>query len=276
MSLMLSSDCLLSQLASHGSPSDNYEGGMLPSPSSDGASLVNFDELDLSLTPSGNTTAGDLAYFESLISPEHAGATSELLNIVDPEDIVPTSDYHSSANVVQDPPEDNGASPFEVVGVQDVKDIKPSLRSTRGTKRTSKRRSGRKQAAPAQDSEDEYQPSDDGANPPKRAHRAGKEPNRNAVMAKLNREKKKAYVNSLEDRIANLEQDKAAALKQVAEQKIAWDRAQAEIVRLQTAVKASPAIAQVLRALGNDKALSFGQGQPTDTIPVQLNLSVNL
>eukprot|EP00045_Choanoeca_perplexa_P005905 m.49568 g.49568 ORF g.49568 m.49568 type:complete len:244 (-) comp13356_c1_seq4:567-1298(-) len=243
MSLMLSSDCLLSQLASHGSPSDNYEGGMLPSPSSDGASLVNFDELDLSLTPS---------------------------------DIVPTSDYHSSANVVQDPPEDNGASPFEVVGVQDVKDIKPSLRSTRGTKRTSKRRSGRKQAAPAQDSEDEYQPSDDGANPPKRAHRAGKEPNRNAVMAKLNREKKKAYVNSLEDRIANLEQDKAAALKQVAEQKIAWDRAQAEIVRLQTAVKASPAIAQVLRALGNDKALSFGQGQPTDTIPVQLNLSVNL
>jgi uncharacterized coiled-coil protein SlyX len=273
MSLILSSDCLLSQLAPHGSSQDTLEGVMLPSPSSDGHSLVSFDELDLSMTPSGN--AEDIAYLESLLSPEHAGVGSEFLNIVDPEDIVPTSDYHSSANVVQDPPEDNGLLTPSMTLPEDTKPSMEELRSTRSSKRSGKRR--KQEAASPIESEDEYQPSDD--NISKRVHRSGmssKDPKRNAVMAKLNREKKKAYVNDLEERIAQLESDKAAALKQVAQQTVAVSRAQAEIARLQAAVKSSPAIAEVLRALGNCNALSFGQGQPADTIPVQLNLSLKL
>eukprot|EP00730_Choanoeca_flexa_P017234 TRINITY_DN8272_c0_g1_i2.p1 TRINITY_DN8272_c0_g1~~TRINITY_DN8272_c0_g1_i2.p1 ORF type:complete len:269 (+),score=72.30 TRINITY_DN8272_c0_g1_i2:215-1021(+) len=268
MSLM-PSDLLLAQLAPNDGIQDTAEGHMpLQSPSSEHNS-INFDDLDLTVTPSGKDQDFGLV-FQSLISPEYAGTDSDVLNVLDPEDVVPTSDDHSSANVgVQDPPEDDGQSDT-ANGMH--------ARSTRSSKRNAQQRK-------ALDSDDEYRPSDDDGSSKgtscarKRPHRSAgaKEPNRNAIMAKLNREKKKQYVASLEEKIAALEHENTSHLQTIASQQAAFKQAQAEITRLRAAVKAAPAIASVLKTLNGDNAVRFGSPQANETtIPLQLNLSVAL
>ena len=110
-----------------------------------------------------------------------------------------------------------------------------------------------------------------------------KDPSHNAKMAKLNRERKKAYVAGLEDRVAQLEDDTERAAQREAKLTSALAAARKEIAQLQQSLQRAPALAQVLRALGNVEGLSFASAAAADkaqhsnsaVVPIQLNLRLN-
>lgn len=110
-----------------------------------------------------------------------------------------------------------------------------------------------------------------------------KDPSHNAKMAKLNRERKKAYVSGLEDRVAQLEDDAERAAQREVKLTSALAAARKEIAQLQQSLQRAPALAQVLRALGNVEGLSFASAAAADkaqhrdsaVVPIQLNLRLN-
>lgn len=93
------------------------------------------------------------------------------------------------------------------------------------------------------------------------ARRGGSEPNRNARMAKENRERKKAYVNDLEQQLAATKREKDEVASEKADLEAELAEAHAEIAQLRRSLATAPAIAQVLEALGAASAFSFN-GQP--------------
>lgn len=110
---------------------------------------------------------------------------------------------------------------------------------------------------------------------------AARDPNHNARMAKLNREKKKAYVAELEARIEDMEQqaDGARAREAALQQKLA--AAHRQIAQLQAALRAAPQLANVLNSIANSASgvvfCDPDQAAKPDSatvVPIQLNLLV--
>lgn len=86
----------------------------------------------------------------------------------------------------------------------------------------------------------------------------GGEPNRNARMAKENRERKKAYVNDLEQQLADMQQQRDAAIAAKRDVEADLAAARQEVAALRASLRGAPAIAEVLRALGSSSNyLSF-------------------
>ena len=105
-----------------------------------------------------------------------------------------------------------------------------------------------------------------------------KDPNHNARMAKLNRERKKAYVHNLEEKLAGLE--KQASLAKSREEKLVAElsTAQTQIQQLQAALKSAPQLAAVFQALGQT-TVTFNTPQEANSlsrknlvVPFQVNL----
>lgn len=96
--------------------------------------------------------------------------------------------------------------------------------------------------------------------------RGGAEPNRNARMAKENRERKKAYVTDLEQQLAATQQEKADVVAEKTDLQAELAEARAEIAQLRQSLAAAPAIAQVMKALGAASShLSFDGPPPART-----------
>lgn len=107
--------------------------------------------------------------------------------------------------------------------------------------------------------------------------KGSRDPNRNARLAKENRERKKQYVQGLETQVDNLK-------AQLAEQQAAFenikqelDHERVKISQLQQALEHAPVLSRVISSLTSSPGLKFAppdaSGQAT-TLPIQLNLQI--
>jgi len=107
-----------------------------------------------------------------------------------------------------------------------------------------------------------------------------RDPNHNARMAKLNREKKKAYIAELESKVTDLEEDLGERDQRLAhlEEQLAAERQQVQQLRL--ALQSAPQLAALLQTIQGSHTLNLGE--PTSkrsktaaaVLPIQINLHV--
>ena len=121
------------------------------------------------------------------------------------------------------------------------------------------------------------------------------DPNRGAKMAKLNRDRHKAYVSSLEATNARLTKDMAAQAARTSELEAALAHARSEIAQLKETIANQSAISTALAHIGHNITLAFSNsaatmdagskrradddGEPTSkrpmiTVPLQFNITM--
>jgi len=116
-----------------------------------------------------------------------------------------------------------------------------------------------------------------------------KDPNHNAIMAKLNREKKKAYMAELEANVADLQAQVQHRTLREEEIKAQLQAAHTQITQLQAALRAAPQLAAVFESLSgclgggitsgsltlNSPQQALPQAHSNVVVPIQLNLLIS-
>lgn len=124
-----------------------------------------------------------------------------------------------------------------------------------------------------------YQPADRSRSPA--SSHGGRDPNHNARMARLNREKKKRYVMDLEKTVEDLRASLQAAQEREARSQRALAAAHTQVAQLQAALQAAPQLAALLKNMADTPGLVFSSapGVSSDAtqpvvVPIQINLAV--